>query len=169
MDFRTVILPHRDALYRQALRITLHTAAAEDAVQETMIRAWERRDEWPMIKNMGAWLSIICRNIALDMCRHRARTVSLPAASLTPHDASPDVGGSSADELRRIEARDTLAYIARLAQTLPQPQDEVFRLRDIEGLSYRDIAARLGISEDQVRVYLHRARNKIREQIVKKS
>ena len=43
MDFRTDILPHRDRLYRLALGITLHTAEAEDIVQDTMLRAWERR------------------------------------------------------------------------------------------------------------------------------
>ena len=148
MDFRKDILAHRDRLYRLALGITMHTGEAEDVVQETMIRAWERRAEWPMIKNMGGWLALICRNLALDSRKRQAR---------------------STDEARRIEARDTLEYINRLSASLPPPQDEIFRLRDIEGLSYHDIAEQLDISEDQVRVYLHRARTKIREQIVNKT
>ena len=76
---------------------------------------------------------------------------------------------AATDEAGRIEARDTLEYINRLSAALPPPQDEIFRLRDIEGLSYHDIAQQLDISEDQVRVYLHRARTKIREQIVNKT
>ena len=44
MDFRKDILVHRDRLYRLALSITMHTGEAEDVVQETMIRAWERRN-----------------------------------------------------------------------------------------------------------------------------
>jgi RNA polymerase sigma-70 factor (ECF subfamily) len=156
MDFRTTILPHRDRLYRLALGITMHTGEAEDVVQETMIRAWERRAEWPMIKNMGGWLALICRNLALDSRKRQAHT----AFSLIE---------APTDDTGRIEARDTLAYIKRLSAALPPPQDEIFRLRDIEGLSYRDIALQLAISEDQVRVYLHRARAKIREQIVNKT
>ena len=156
MDFRTTILPHRDRLYRLALGITMHTGEAEDVVQETMIRAWERRAEWPMINNIGAWLALICRNLALDSRKRSQRT----AFGLLE---------TSTDEAGRLEARDTLAYINRLSAALPPPQDEIFRLRDIEGLSYRDIAQQLAISEDQVRVYLHRARTKIREQIVNKT
>lgn len=156
MDFRTDILAHRDRLYRLALSITMHTGEAEDVVQETMIRAWERRAEWPMIKNMGGWLALICRNLALDSRKRQARTAF--AQVEVPND-----------EGRRIEARDTLDYVLRIAATLPPPQDDIFRLRDIEGLSYHDIALQLDISEDQVRVYLHRARQKIREQIVNKT
>lgn len=155
MDFRTDILPHRDRLYRLALGITMHTGEAEDVVQETMIRAWERRTEWPMIKNMGGWLALICRNLALDSKKRQVRTAFA-------HVEMPS------DEGRRIEARDTLDYILRIAATLPPPQDDIFRLRDIEGLSYQEIALQLDISEDQVRVYLHRARKRLREQIVNK-
>ena len=156
MDFRTDILAHRDRLYRLALSITMHTGEAEDVVQETMIRAWERRAEWPMIKNMGGWLALICRNLALDSRKRQARTAF--AQVEMPND-----------EGRRIEARDTLGYGLRLAAALPPPQDDIFRLRDIEGLSYHEIALQLDISEDQVRVNLHRARQKIREQIVNKT
>ena len=156
MDFRKDILVHRDRLYRLALSITMHTGEAEDVVQETMIRAWERRAEWPMIKNMGGWLALICRNLALDSRKRQAHTAFAMMEAAT-------------DEAGRIEARDTLEYINRLSAALPPPQDEIFRLRDIEGLSYHDIAQQLDISEDQVRVYLHRARTKIREQIVNKS
>ncbi len=156
MDFRSDILSQRDRLYRLALGITMHTAEAEDVVQETMIRAWERRAEWPMIKNIPGWLALICRNLALDSLKRQKRSTLLQT----------DVASESGPN---IEARDTIDYIIRLTATLPPPQDEIFRLRDIEGLSYRDIAQQLDISEDQVKVYLHRARGQIRKQIVNKS
>lgn len=53
-----------------------------------------------------------------------------------------------------------------MAQLTP-PQDDIIRLRDIEGLSYREIATELSLTEDQVRVYLFRARQKLREQYMK--
>ncbi len=157
MDLRTTVLPHRDSLYRLALSITGHTGEAEDIVQETMIRAWERRAEWPMIKNIGGWLALICRNLALDSRKRSQRTL----LAATPREPA-------SDDTTRLEARDTLDYIRRCAAALPSPQDEIFRLRDIEGLTYRDIAIQLDISEDKVRVYLHRARRRLRELIVNK-
>lgn len=154
MDLRTDILPHRDRLYRLALGITLHTAEAEDVVQDTMMRAWERRDEWPQVRNIGAWLAQICRNLALDRRKK----------------AQPEMQGdahSVADPHAALDARESIALLSRLMEQLPSPQDELVRLRDIEGLSYQEIAKELDITEDQVRVGLHRARAKLREQYVR--
>lgn len=163
MDLRTHILPHRDRLYRLALGITLHTAEAEDVVQETMIRAWERREEWPTIQNMGTWLGQICRNLALDKVRKGATAGSYTTISSTPDHTIDTKSGE--DLAANLEARDTLNHVLRLAAQLPPPQDEIFRLRDIEGYTYREIANELNISEDQVRVYLHRARTRLRLQL----
>ena len=77
MDFRTTILPHRDRLYRLALSITLDTADAEDIVQDTMLKAWERREQWPQIRNIESWLTQICKNLALDHKKKRSRIVPL--------------------------------------------------------------------------------------------
>ena len=161
MDLRTHILPHRDRLYRLALGITLHTAEAEDVVQETMIRAWERREEWPTIQNMSSWLGQICRNIALDKVRKSATSRTQPDISATTN--KPIEHRSDEDLAANLEAKDTLNHILLLATQLSPPQDEIFRLRDIEGYTYREIAQQLQISEDQVRVYLHRARTRLRQ------
>ena len=154
LDFRTTILPHRDRLYRLALSITLDTAEAEDVVQDTMLRAWERREEWTQIKNMEAWLSQMCKNLAIDHEKKRNRTV--PLSNSEPHPSS------EADH----DVRESFAFLSQLITQLPPPQDDIVRLRDIEGFSYREIAVQLNLSEDQVRVYLHRARTKLREQYV---
>ncbi|MBO4801892.1 MAG: RNA polymerase sigma factor [Bacteroidaceae bacterium] len=158
MTLRSDILPHRDRLYRLALGITLHTAEAEDVVQETMIRAWEHREEWPTIQNIESWLTQICRNLALDR-KKKMRTSLLPTM--------PEAGETVPENLvthPSPEMGENLFYIVgQLITELPPPQDDIFRLRDIEGLSYRDIATQLNLSEDQVRVYLHRARQRLRE------
>ena len=161
MDLRSHILPPRDRLYRLALGITLHTAEAEDVVQETMIRAWERREEWPTIQNMASWLGQICRNIALDKVRKTATTPT--QASISPTTNKPIEHKSDEDLSANLEAKDTLNHVLQLAAQLPPPQDDIFRLRDIEGYTYREIAQQLQITEDQVRVYLHRARTRLRQ------
>ena len=70
ISFRNDILPLKDRLYRLALRITLNPAEAEDVVQETMIKVWNRRDNWEAIDNMETFCLTICRNLAVDKTRH---------------------------------------------------------------------------------------------------
>ena len=157
MDFRNDILPHRDRLFRLAFSITLNRTDAEDIVQETMLRVWEKREEWKDISNAEAWLTQICKNLALD---HRKYSeIRRPVDS-----QQPQADSTSFDKL---EATDSLALISRLMNDLPSPQDDIVRLREIEGLSYRDIATRLQLSEDQVRVHLHRARTKLRNEYLR--
>ena len=66
ISFRNDILPLKNELYRLALRITLNPAEAEDIVQETMIKVWNRRDQWDEIESIEAFCLTICRNLALD-------------------------------------------------------------------------------------------------------
>ena len=187
MDFRTTILPHRDRLYRLALSITLDTADAEDIVQDTMLKAWERREQWPQIRNIESWLTQICKNLALDHKKKRSRIVPLTTDEQQPSAIiNPPLGSSgrfTLEESSIINHQSTVinhpssildyqssiinhqsSSIIHLISQLPPPQDDIVRLRDIEGYSYREIAEQLNLSEDQVRVYLHRARTRLREQ-----
>ena len=63
ISFQTNILPLKNELYRLALRITLNPAEAEDVVQETMMKVWNRRDEWERIESIEAFCLTICRNL----------------------------------------------------------------------------------------------------------
>jgi len=155
MDLRTDILPHRDRLYRLALSITMDTAEAEDIVQDVMLRAWERRSEWPTIENIQAWLMQICKNLSLDRRKKQERMTSLPTSSNHEEVIAVPASHTSDDG--------DYALIHQLITELPPPLDDLVRLRDIEGLSYREIAVMLHLTEDQVRVYLHRARIKLKE------
>ena len=66
ISFRTDVLPLKDELFRLALRITLNRADAEDVVQETMLKVWNRRDSWAELESIEAYCLTICRNLALD-------------------------------------------------------------------------------------------------------
>ena len=78
IDFRTDILPLKNQLYRLALRITLDSAEAEDVVQETLIKVWNKRDTWEEIDNIEAFCFTVCRNLALDSVKNkRSQTESL--------------------------------------------------------------------------------------------
>ena len=69
VSFRNDVLPLKNVLYRLALRITMNREEAEDAVQETMIKVWDKRDSWQELDSIEAFSLTICRNVALDMTR----------------------------------------------------------------------------------------------------
>ena len=66
ISFRNDILPLKDKLYRLALRITLNSAEAEDVVQDTMIRVWNKRDEWPQFESIEAYCCLLYTSDAAD-------------------------------------------------------------------------------------------------------
>ncbi len=161
IDFRYDLLPLKDKLFRLALRITLDTAEAEDVVQDTLLRVWNRRDELAGVQSLEAYCLTVCRNLALDRSQKReAANLSLDEAAADPPDSAP-----RADE--RLEHDERLRRVHELFNRLPLAQRTVMQLRDIEGKSYREVADIMGITEENVKVTLFRARQAIRKQYEK--
>lgn len=154
---RNEILPLKEKFYRIALRITLDSAEAEDIVQDTLIRIWEKRDEWPSIKSFEALGLTICRNLAIDRSqRKEAQNVEFFSEQM-------DDRTQTLDPHEEIVADERMELIRRIIDGLPLRQREVFHLRDIEGMSYKEIATALQLTEDQVRITLFRARQAIKK------
>lgn len=151
----------KDILYRLALRITLSREEAEDIVQDTLIKVWNRRDSWDAIESMEAFALTICRNLALDRMRlHDNRNASLDDES---QGERPD---SASNPLERTVQREKVAIVKSLVDNLPEKQRCCMQLRDFEGKSYKEIAGVLGITEDQVKVNIFRARQTIKQQFL---
>ena len=163
--FRTEILPLKDKFFRLALRITLDRAEAEDITQETLIRMWEQRDGWNEIQSLEAWGLTICRNFALDHIRKRQLQVEREQDFLTPslHLSVTSSLLSSPPPDEQLDQKQRVEAVLQLIDQLPEVQRTVIQLRDIEGMRYDEIAQATGLSETQVKVYLHRARKRIRE------
>ena len=156
ISFRTTVLPLSDRLFRLALRITMNSAEAEDVVQDTLLKVWEHRGEWEQIDNLEAFAIATCRNRALDIVKRAGRnTKSL--------DEIENSQLSTFNSQLSLEARERLSLVRRLMDDLPEMQRTIMLLRDIEGRTYQEIVQVLDISETQVKVYLHRARTKIRK------
>jgi len=155
--FKQHILPVKDKLYRLALRIVSDDAAAQDVVQEVLIKVWRQQEAWPDIRNVEAWCMKLTKNHAIDKMRSAWQRMSsletTVAASLSANAPSP---------MAAAEQSDTLAHIAQLMLQLPEKQRMVMHLRDIEGLSYQEITDVLDMPMSQVKVNLFRARNQIR-------
>ena len=156
ISFRNDILPLKDKLYRLALRITFDTAEAEDVVQDTLIRVWDKREEWGALQSVEAYCTTICKHLAIDRSQKKEHLhVELDEAT----QAQPD----TSTPFEQLAAHDNLQLLQRLLSELPEVQQDIVQLREAEGKSYKEIATTLHLSEEQVKVYLFRARQKIRQ------
>ncbi len=158
ISFQTDILPLKNELFRLALRITQNRFEAEDVVQETMLKVWKGRSEWDKIDNIEAYCLTACRNLSLDKMRHMDNQVQNIEQESEPADQS-----YSANPEEQAVQHDRLQLVRQLISQLPEKQRTCMQLRDVEGKSYRDIATIIGISEEQVKVNIFRARQTIRE------
>lgn len=156
ISFRNDVLPLKDKLYRMALRITFDTAEAEDIVQDTLIKVWDKREEWPQVASIEAYCMTICRNLSLD--RREKKEAQHIALDENLHNR-PDVS----TPYDKMAASDSIRILGELLKGLPQTQQDIVQLREIEGKSYKEIATVLNLSEEQVKVYLFRARQRIKQ------
>jgi RNA polymerase sigma-70 factor (ECF subfamily) len=156
ISFRKDILPLKDKLFRLAFRITLDRAEAEDVVQDTMLRVWSKREEWPKFDSIEAYCLTVTRNLAID----RSEKMDANHVELTPEmEEATDASGP----YNQLVQAEKLKLVHQLIDKLPERQRTVIQLRDIEGKSYKEIANVMQLTEEQVKVTLFRARQKVKE------
>lgn len=161
ISFRNDVLPLKDALYRLALRITLSHEEAEDIVQDTLIKVWDKRESWNEIESIEAFSITICRNLALDRIKkHDNLNDSLEERQTE----SPDTSSTPFEDTLQ---QDRIELVRNLINALPEKQRSCMQLRDFEGKPYKEIANILGISEEQVKVNIFRARQTVKERFQK--
>jgi RNA polymerase sigma-70 factor (ECF subfamily) len=157
ISFRNDVLPLKNTLYRLALRITLNREEAEDIVQDTLIKVWNKREEWSEIESIEAFSLTICRNLALD----RLKKAENQNDSL---DETPtEQADQASNPYEEMIQKDRISLVRRLVDGLPEKQRSCMQLRDFEGKPYKEIATILGISEEQVKVNIFRARQTIKQ------
>ncbi|WP_297329695.1 sigma-70 family RNA polymerase sigma factor [uncultured Bacteroides sp.] len=159
INFRNDILPLKDKLFRLALRITFDRAEAEDIVQETLIRVWNKRDDWKQFDSIEAYCLTVAKNLAIDRSERKdAQTVELTPEMERSSDASTPY--------EKLVTKEHMMLIHRLMNELPEKQKLIMQLRDIEGQSYKEIASVLNLTEEQVKVNLFRARQKVKQKFI---
>ena len=163
MDFKHDILPLKNIIFRTALRIVLNREEAEDIVQDTLVKLWERREELNQVENLEAFALTMARNLAID--RKEKMDNQHVSFDDEEHDR-PDEGQGGSDS--RLMRQETTSFIADIINSLPEIQRTIIQLRDIEGKTYQEIATMLSISESDVKVSLFRARREMKEKILQK-
>ena len=136
-------MPLKDKLFRLALRITFDRAEAEDVVQDTMIRVWNKREEWTQFGSIEAYCLTVAKNLAID----RSQKKEAQNVELTPEMEEESEISGPYDQLVNNER---MSIIHRLINELPEKQRLIMQLRDIEGESYKEIAKILNLTEEQV-------------------
>ncbi len=159
VNFMNDVLPLKDKLFRLAWRIILNKADAEDVVQDTLIKVWNRREEWSAIRNPEAYSITICRNLALDRSK-RVSTNNVESA-----DGLSEISDIHPNADETMLHKERLRMVREAMDRLPGLQRIIMELRDLEGMTYQEIATQLSVSETQVKVYLHRARLRIKNRI----
>lgn len=161
ISFRDDILPLKNQLFRLALRITLNRFEAEDIVQDTLIKVWDRRSDWEDIDSIEAFSLTICRNLSLDRIKKKEND----------NNSLEDVKGveplSSSNPQDRMIQADRVNLIRQIVDSLPEKQRSCMQLRDFEGKSYKEIAVILDITEEQVKVNIFRARQAVKQRYLK--
>lgn len=155
IDFKNDILPLKDKLFRLALRIVLSVEEAEDVVQDSLIKIWQRRDRWEEVESVEAFCLTMCRNRALDKVRARGGWTS----SEQEHDDMPDVQRTPEE---KADLKDQVRLVREIMNSLPEKQRTAMHLRDFDGRQYKEIATIMGISETQVKINIFRARQAVK-------
>ncbi|WP_297336514.1 RNA polymerase sigma factor [Algoriphagus sp.] len=154
--FEAHIWPLRSRLYRLVYLWVRDRSLAEDLLQNVFERSFQRQDQLEKHPNLNGWLVRSLKNEALMHFRKESKITGLEELDDLPIEGKPE--NATAEKLEKV-------YV--MLKSLPEKQLEVFQLREMEGLTYEEIAEYLKISLEQVKVNLFRARQAIRNQLIK--
>lgn len=156
-DFNHIVLPLRSNLRDYLLRLTGNDDDAEDTVQEVMLRLWNMRSRIEAGANVSALAYTIARNLHRDRWRHQNSCRS-EGEEMLQNVAVEDL---------RAERNDEMRLVGRIVESLPPLQQQIFRMKEIEGYESEEIMQILGCSADNLRKNLSRARLRIRNTYIR--
>lgn len=147
-------------VYKKMLVFLKSTEEAEEAVQEVFIRIWKRKEFLLQVNNIEAYFNTVCRNLVYDRFR-KARNnkhllEKLQAAAIEFPELAP---GADTQLLVKQEWE----LLQRALDTLPPQRRKVFELCKVQGMSYDEVCAELGISLPTAKEHVMRARRNIRD------
>jgi RNA polymerase sigma-70 factor, ECF subfamily len=153
-------LPHLDALYRVALRLTGDASQAEDLVQDTMLKAYRSWRQYRPGTNAKGWLLTILRNTFInDYRRRKHEPVAMDLEAVEPYALDRSI--QEVDPEGSFFSQIVDAKVLEAIDTLPDEFREVLVLSDVEGLRYAEIAETLQIPVGTVKSRLFRARRQL--------
>ena len=156
--YEALMRRHNRKVFRALRALLDDDGEAEDAAQEAWVKAYAALDQFEGRSSFATWVVRIAVHEGLARRRLAGRFTEVAMGSLITPGAGPEVDAHRA-ELRRL--------LSGAIDELPEGQRAVFVLREVEGMSTAETAAALGISEENVKVRLHRARQALRRAVAR--
>jgi len=158
-EFVLLINPFKDKLFRLAKRLLVSTEEAEDATQEILVKLWTKNENLEVYNNVEAVAMTMTKNYCLDQLKSkRASNLKIVHTNFTDKEPSLD---------KQVEDNDSLKWVEKIINQLPEQQRLIIQLRDIEQCEFSEIAKITEMNETAIRVALSRARKTIREYMLK--
>ena len=159
-EFKQRFMPYHRMLYRVAFSLTGNVLDAEDLLQDTFMRMWQKREQLTSALVNEAYLIIMMRNLHLDRLRVKTLDTSIPLESvcMVSDPNRPD---------DKAERRNEAFLMKELIEHLPQKEKDIIRMYLLEELSYEEMEACTGMKQGNLRQIVLRTRNKLKEQFTK--
>lgn len=157
-DFVSLVMPFKDKVFRLAKRLLVSREEAEDATQEILLKLWNNKQKIGEYKNVEAFSMTMTKNFCLDRLKSKqAQNLKIVHSNYTDDNSS--------SLQKQVEARDSMDWVSRIMEDLPEQQKIIVQLRDIEEYEFAEISKMLDMNETAIRVNLSRARKTIREKL----
>lgn len=157
-DFERRVREHQDRVFGFACYFLGSREEAKDITQDVLIRFWNHREEVDS-ERILPWLLRVTRNSCIDYKRRRKHTVEVRGQDGEKWESDCL---SPADELEQTEA---VGLIESLIERIPEPYRSMIILREIQHLKYEEISGAMDMPINTVKVYLHRGRKMLRDQM----
>ena len=158
-EFIQLVTPFKDKVFRLAKRLLISTEEAEDATQEVLVKLWNKNDKLDAYTSLEAFAMTTTKNYCLDQLKSK-RASNLQLVHSNYEDKQVGL-------LQKIEDTDSLSWVEKIINELPEQQKLIVQMRDIEEMDFEEIAKILEMNEQAVRTALSRARKMIREKMTK--
>lgn len=155
-QFKAEVFCLKNLLFRLALRMLNNTAEAEDAVQQTMLKMWKKKDDLNRIENLRAFVIKALQNDCLNRLKKEQTSIRHHGQFSKTQPLSTEISEEGMVKIIKDEIN-----------KLPEKQKLIIQLSDVEGFDTKEIAVIAEIDEGAVRTNLSRARQKIKMYIIK--
>lgn len=158
-EYLKIVTPFKDKIFRVAKRLLVSVEEAEDATQEVLLKLWNHRQKFKDYNNPEAFAMTMTKNWCFDQLKSKqAQNLKIVHNNYEDHSQSLQ---------KSIEVNDSLRWVEKHMDALPEKQKLIIQLRDIEQYEFNEIAKILDMTEATIRVSLSRARKSIREKLTK--
>jgi RNA polymerase sigma-70 factor (ECF subfamily) len=163
--FEIVMRGHNQRLYRVARAILRNDGEAEDVMQDAYVRAYEHLDQYAGRAKFSTWLTRVAVHEALARQHRGNRYQELKPMSEREGDPMDGFASLAPDPEQQASNSEIRTLLEEAVERLPDAYRTIFMLRDVEDMSTTDTAEVLEITEDNVKVRLHRARALLRKSL----